>query len=231
MQATGLSVRSLFAIAVFVVVLHALALWSLQTSVLPVALGPVPAPERLNARLLTPTATTTVANPAPGSASRGAPLKSPAKGTPAVQTPEAILVPPSAAAPPLDGVTASMGPVPVEQPSAMAHGVAVASPATGIAAASVRVDLPSSSADYLQNPQPAYPPLSRRAGEQGRVVVNVLIGVDGMAQKAHITTSSGFDRLDQAALTTVKSWRYVPGKRGGAPEAMWFSVPIQFVIE
>jgi protein TonB len=63
------------------------------------------------------------------------------------------------------------------------------------------------------------------------VVVNVLIGVDGVAQKADITSSSGFPLLDQAALATVKSWRYVPGKRGGVPQEMWFAVPIQFVIE
>jgi protein TonB len=94
-----------------------------------------------------------------------------------------------------------------------------------------RLQLPSSDADYLRNPQPEYPPLSRRLGEQGRVVVNVLIGTDGSAQKAEILSTSGFDRLDQAALSTVRAWRYVPGKRSGVPEAMWFAVPIQFVLQ
>ena len=94
-----------------------------------------------------------------------------------------------------------------------------------------RVELPSSDAQYLNNPKPEYPPLSKRRGEQGRAVVNVLISAQGTAEKAEIKVSTGFDRLDQAALATVKSWRYVPGKRGDTPEAMWFSVPIQFVIE
>lgn len=93
------------------------------------------------------------------------------------------------------------------------------------------MDLPSSDADYLQNPKPSYPALSRRLGEQGRVVVRVLIGVDGTAQQAEVDTSSGYDRLDQAALSTVRRWRYVPGRRGGVPEAMWFKVPINFVLE
>lgn len=97
--------------------------------------------------------------------------------------------------------------------------------------AAVKVELPSSDADYLQNPKPAYPAMSKRLGEQGKVVVRVLIGVDGMAQKAEIRQSSGFDRLDQAALTTTQRWRYVPGKRGGVAEAMWFNVPINFVLE
>ncbi|MEK9804483.1 MAG: energy transducer TonB, partial [Curvibacter sp.] len=84
---------------------------------------------------------------------------------------------------------------------------------------------------YLNNPRPAYPALSRRLGEQGKVVVRVLIGVDGTAQQAEIRTSSGYDRLDQAALATVRSWRYMPGKRNGVAEAMWFNVPINFVLE
>jgi protein TonB len=73
--------------------------------------------------------------------------------------------------------------------------------------------------------------LSVRRGEQGQVVLNVLIGVDGKAQKAVVAQSSGFERLDAAALATVQRWRYVPGKRGGVPEAMWFKVPLAFVLD
>lgn len=94
-----------------------------------------------------------------------------------------------------------------------------------------KVELPSTQAEYLHNPKPAYPLLSKRAGEQGAVLVRVLIGTDGLPQKAELKASSGFDRLDRAALATVLQWRYVPGKRGGVPEAMWFNVPINFVLE
>jgi protein TonB len=99
------------------------------------------------------------------------------------------------------------------------------------ATAAPLVELPSSDAQYLHNPKPSYPPQSRRMGEQGKVVVRVLIGADGVVQKAEIRQSSGFARLDVAALATVQAWRYVPGKRGGVPEAMWFSVPINYVLE
>ena len=68
-------------------------------------------------------------------------------------------------------------------------------------------------------------------GEQGRVLVNVLIGVEGRAQKVELKTGSGFERLDQAALTSVQRWRFVPGKKGGVPQAMWFTVPVNFVLE
>ena len=117
-------------------------------------------------------------------------------------------------------------PAPVLAPPAPA-----AAPVAAPPAAPPRVELPSSNADYLQNPPPPYPAMSRRLGEQGRVVVRVLIGADGLPQRAELRSTSGFDRLDQAALATVMRWRYVPGKRGGVAEAMWFNVPLNFVLD
>jgi protein TonB len=83
----------------------------------------------------------------------------------------------------------------------------------------------------LNNPLPVYPPLSKRLGEQGQVLVKVLISAQGYAQQAAIAQSSGFKRLDEAALNAVHSWRFVPGKRGGVPEAMWFNVPVEFGLK
>jgi len=97
--------------------------------------------------------------------------------------------------------------------------------------APAKLELPSSDADYLNNPKPPYPPMSKRLGEQGKVVIRTLIGADGVAQEASIHQSSGYDRLDQAALATARKWRYVPGKRAGVAEAMWFNVPFTFVLE
>lgn len=97
--------------------------------------------------------------------------------------------------------------------------------------APVAVVLPSSDADYLNNPAPAYPRMSRRLGEQGTVVLRVFISAEGRAEKVEVRTSSGYARLDEVALETAQRWRYVPGKRGGTPEAMWFNVPIRFVLD
>jgi protein TonB len=91
--------------------------------------------------------------------------------------------------------------------------------------------LPSSDADYLNNPTPTYPSMSRRMGEQGTVIVRAFINTEGRAEKAETRTSSGYIRLDEAALATVKRWRYVPGKRAGVAEAMWFNVPIRFLLD
>jgi protein TonB len=94
----------------------------------------------------------------------------------------------------------------------------------------IAIELPSSDADYLKNPPPLYPRMSKRLGEQGVVIVRALIGVNGLAEKAEIYKSSGYERLDQAALDAVKLWRYVPGKRMGHVEPMWFNIPLKFVL-
>lgn len=91
--------------------------------------------------------------------------------------------------------------------------------------------MPSSHAAYLQNPAPAYPAVSKRMGEQGKVVLRVLIGADGLPQQVQLQQSSGYDRLDRQAQDVVLRWRFVPGKRNGVPEAMWNLVPINFVLE
>ena len=124
----------------------------------------------------------------------------------------------------------SLVPGPATTPAPVAEAPAGPAAPSGPPAAP-SLQLPSSNADYLQNPKPAYPALSKRLGEQGKIVVRVLIGADGMPQKAELRQSSGYERLDQAALNTVLKWRYVPGKRGGVAEDMWFNVPINFVLE
>lgn len=106
---------------------------------------------------------------------------------------------------------------------------AVVSSASSPAAPALQ--MPSSDADYLRNPKPAYPPLSKRLNEQGTAIHSVLIGVDGKPVSAKLVKSSGFDRLDKAAYEAVMQWRYVPGKRQGVPEAMTFNVPIKWVLE
>lgn len=90
---------------------------------------------------------------------------------------------------------------------------------------------PAADADYLKNPPPGYPRISRRNGEQGTVIVRVFISTQGTPDKAEVRTSSGFTRLDQAALEAVQRWRFVPGRRNGTPEAMWFNIPVLFVLE
>jgi protein TonB len=102
---------------------------------------------------------------------------------------------------------------------------------TGKSQSAPAFSLPSSEAHGLNNPKPAYPRMSRRLNEQGQVVIRVFVATDGSPQQGEVKTSSGYDRLDQEALRTVLRWRFVPGQRLGTPEAMWFNVPVNFVLE
>lgn len=83
-------------------------------------------------------------------------------------------------------------------------------------------------AAYLQNPAPLYPVLSRRLGEAGRVVLRVHVSPSGLAEQVEIKASSGFARLDQAALEAVRRWRFVPARAGDAPVSAWVLVPLTF---
>ena len=202
-----------------VVLFHVALLWALNTGLLRRA-AEVIVPVQMLSELTTPPAPKV--EPAPLPVQQPVARRKPSPVPPApVHQQVAPRLPPSPNAPtavpepqtPAPPIVAAPAPAPVAPP------------------APAKIELPSTSAEYLQNPPPTYPATSRRLGEQGTVIVRVLIGADGLAQEAELRKSSGFDRLDRAALETVRKWRYVPGKRGGVPEAMWFNVPINFVLE
>ncbi|MBD5801687.1 transport protein TonB [Azoarcus sp. Aa7] len=86
-------------------------------------------------------------------------------------------------------------------------------------------------AAYLDNPAPQYPKLSRRRGEQGKVTLRVRVRADGRAEAVEIAHSSGHPRLDDAALETVRSWRFVPARQGETPIDSSLLVPIAFRLD
>jgi protein TonB len=67
--------------------------------------------------------------------------------------------------------------------------------------------------------------------EQGRVLVRVLVGVDGLAERIELKESSGSIRLDQAALETIRTWTFVPARRGDETVSAWVIVPITFTLD
>lgn len=86
-------------------------------------------------------------------------------------------------------------------------------------------------ADYLKNPPPPYPAIARRMGEQGKVILRVAVSAHGTAESVEVRTSSGSPRLDEAAVNTVRHWKFVPARRGDSPVASWVLVPINFKLE
>lgn len=92
------------------------------------------------------------------------------------------------------------------------------------------VEPPKFGVAYLRNPAPSYPPISRRLGEEGRVVLRVLVTQSGDPDNVQIETGSGFSRLDKAALEAVRKWKFVPAKRSNQPVSAYARVPIQFAL-
>jgi len=220
-------------IAVAVVVLHVGLVWALQSGLL-LRTAELIVPVEVLAQLIElPQPQPEPAPPAPPAAPvrpvKPAPVQKKSVSKPVVR-PQAQPLAMADPTPSPDAPTGSFIPAPAVTPAPMEAAAAQVAPATA-APAPPSVQLPSSNADYLQNPKPPYPALSKRLGEQGKVIVRVLIGTDGTPRKAELRQSSGFERLDQTALNTALKWRYVPGKRGGVAEEMWFNVPINFVLE
>lgn len=89
---------------------------------------------------------------------------------------------------------------------------------------------PQFNADYLNNPAPRYPALSRRLGEEGRVMLRVFVDERGLPARVELRSSSSHDRLDEVALETVRQWKFVPARRGDQPVSAWVLVPISFSL-
>lgn len=237
-----------------VIAAHVMALWALNAGLMHRVIEQVLPITLLASEVEAPVVPPTVARPTPP------PTQTPAKPIPramaatnpdpprvesAAPAPTAVATPPAAAdggpTAPATPAAAAVVAVPAA-PAAPAPARADPGPAAGPTVQATarltaavpsppKLELPSSDAAYLQNPRPPYPPMSKRLREEGEVIVSVLIGVDGSAQRAELKRSSGYERLDRVAMETALRWRYVPGKRGGVPEAMWVEVPLQFRLD
>jgi protein TonB len=78
---------------------------------------------------------------------------------------------------------------------------------------------------------PTYPAISRRMGEEGKLVLRVELDESGRIDEAKILNSSGYERLDTAALTAVKSWHCNPSLRNGQPVRAVALQPFNFVLQ
>lgn len=80
-----------------------------------------------------------------------------------------------------------------------------------------------------RNSQPEYPPSSRRAGEEGTVILLLYVLENGRVGEVKVDKSSGFGRLDEAAEKEAKrNWRFKPATKDGKPVAAWTKVAVTF---
>lgn len=118
---------------------------------------------------------------------------------------------------------ASENPIKTEQPAHVAETLAKAE-------VEPVIEPPKFGAAYLNNPAPTYPPLSRRYGEQGRVLLKVLVAENGLAESVQLDSSSGYEKLDRAAIEAVKKWSFIPAKRSNQPISAYVLVPVKFSL-
>lgn len=226
------------AVVLLVVLLHGGVLWALQTG-LPHRAAEVVVPVQVLAQLMEsppapavapPTASRPLPQALPVAEARPRPVPAPPAPVPATSLPP---VPPPADAEP--DRAPLVAPVPPSAANPVpASAVVVAPPAASAPApapvmpAAPQVVLPSSDARYLYRPLPVYPRLSERRMEHGTVVLKVWVRADGTVDQVEVETSSGFPRLDRAALDVVPRWTFVPGTVNGVPQRLPVLVPVRF---
>jgi periplasmic protein TonB len=154
------------------------------------------------------------------------PVKPVERPTPVVER----IVEPTADTPRFEATTQPAAP-PMEAPVA-----AAAKPAPAPAAppkqevVEEKEEPPKFGVAYLNNPAPEYPKMSKRAGEQGKVLMRVLVSEEGNPLSVEVISSSGFERLDKAAVNAVKGWRFVPARKGGKAISGLVNIPMPFTL-
>jgi len=84
---------------------------------------------------------------------------------------------------------------------------------------------------YKENTAPVYPMQAKKRGYEGIVILEVLVTKEGKAGKISVFQSSRYSLLDESAVSSVKKWRFEPGKRGDERVDMPVKIPIRFKLE
>jgi protein TonB len=79
--------------------------------------------------------------------------------------------------------------------------------------------------------KPAYPPASVRLGEKGTVLLRFLIDTDGRVKSSEVQSSSGHQRLDEAAREALSLCRFKPGISDGQPVEAWATLRYTWVLQ
>ena len=146
--------------------------------------------------------------PAPAPIIAAAPTPTPAP--PTFVAPEPVPAPPQ----PVNVAPAPPAP-PAPQPTPMAQ---------------VIKQIPPSAVRYVKEPPYDYPLLSKRAKEQGTVVLRITVDANGHLKEAFIHKSSGFERLDQAALQSIRKALFVPYMENGKAIEVQALAPIDYSL-
>jgi protein TonB len=94
----------------------------------------------------------------------------------------------------------------------------------------VRAAYPLVAAQYRETPLPVYPSAAREQGLEGVALFDVMVQSDGRVGEVRLKRTSGSPLLDDAALATIKTWSFVPARRGPRAVESWVEVPVKFSL-
>lgn len=153
-------------------------------------------------------------------------------------TPPPITLPPTPLPPPVDAprieavVAVHTPPPPAPAPVQNDRPAPNASPSPAAVPSPPAVENAGDmSSSMISATPPRYPSESRRFREQGIVILRLVLGLDGRVSDIRVSKSSCYQRLDQAALTAVRRWRWSPTLRNGAPVIVQGLVEIPFILQ
>ncbi len=191
-----------------VILFHAAALWALQSGLLRKA-AEVVVPVEILSQFIEP--------PKP------APPPPPPPPPPPAPPPKAVKPPPRPVAvrepKPIPAPAAPVG-VPEPPPPAPAPVVEAPPPPAPPAPppappAPQTIEITQGQTRYVREPRLVYPSMSRRLGESGTTVVSIFFDSEGLAKRVELFKSSGFERLDEAALAAARTAQVTPFRQTG----------------
>ncbi len=119
------------------------------------------------------------------------------------------------------------------KPSESPQNATVAPPTGGggVSGTPIQTDIGKLVVVYQPDADPYYPSFSKRAGEQGEVVVRLIISESGEVEEARLLQSSSYPRLDRAAMEIGKRYRFKPYTINGSPTKISTNLLIKFNLK
>ncbi len=224
-----LSVQQRWALALSVLVVHGVVGW-LISQARPPELAGERAP--IEVQLIAPPQAPPVVTPVPPPPAPVPPRKvTPPKPVLSTRAPSRNLL--QAPPEPVKQQPVEAPPVPTPPVPAPAATPAVTAPAASAVAApapapQVPRELSISSVRRISAPELVYPPTSRRLNESGTVLLSIVVDERGKAVSVTTARSSGFPRLDNAAIAVAKATIYQPYMENGVPRSFRVEAPYSF---
>jgi len=82
----------------------------------------------------------------------------------------------------------------------------------------------------LHSPKPVYPDAARAKEQEGQVIIEALVDVDGKVIEVKVAKSCGYPSLDEAAKKAAWQWTFKPGKQRGEPVRVRVHIPFNFTL-